>query len=88
MFGEHPFGGAMTQRILVLSAAAFAAAWLGGCASKSEESVADAARAACEAQKGELGADLSACIAQMEETVRAARAFRHEAPHPARGKHS
>jgi hypothetical protein len=77
----------MSKPLLLLTAIVCAAA-LTACASKREQSISEAAREACQAQQLPEGAQMDACIIQMEETIRAARVYKREPEHPHRGQQS
>lgn len=65
-----------------LTFAAALAALTGACAhAQHAESIPEAARAAC-IDEHVADADMSACIAQMSETIAAAREYRPEPAHP------
>jgi outer membrane murein-binding lipoprotein Lpp len=70
--------------MLQLALAASAFVLLSGCASQGEElqSIDEAAQAACEAEHVAPGPAMNACIDQMRENIRAARAYSSEPPPP------
>jgi hypothetical protein len=76
----------MSIRLNLAFAAALAVLTL-GCARQHAESIPEAARSACESEHV-AAADMDACIAQMSDTIEAARAYRPEPVHPTQPAHS
>ena len=70
----------MLDRFLVISAIALAGVSLAGCQSHDEQSVAQAAREACEAQHLQTQAEVAECIDQMTANIETAREVGNQPP--------